>query len=221
MHQNINVSFPSLQKQHLFFINSTKPGLAMKTFLKRGVLTVLPTALSIWIIYALVIALDDLGSQLISSAGMEEPVKGAGFVLILVFLMVVGAILSFRISRWLYSLFEKFLMNFPVLNTIYSAIKDIANLIGNEEKLAHRTVLVKQGNGTLMLGFVTSDTLPQPIRDALPEQEKWVTVLYPLSYQVAGVPNLVKESELIDVDWDFEGAMRFMLTAGVAQERQG
>lgn len=192
----------------------------MKTFLKRGALTVLPTALSIWIIYSLVIMLDDFGKQLISMAGMEEPVKGAGFVLILLFLMVVGAVLSFRISRWLYSLFEKVLLNFPVLNTIYAAIKDISNLIGNEAQLAHRTVLVKQGNGTLMLGFVTSDKLPKPLSDALPREEKWVTVLYPLSYQVAGVTNLVKESELIDVDWDFEGAMRFMLTAGVAQERQ-
>ena len=190
----------------------------MKTFLKRGALTVIPTALSIWIIYSLVITLDDLGNQLISSTGMEEPMRGTGFVLILLFLMVVGAVLSFKVSRWIYALFEKVLLKFPVLNTLYGAIKDIANLIANEEKIAHRTVLVKQSNGTLMLGFVTSDKLPKPLSDALSEDEKWVTVLYPLSYQVAGVTNLVKESEVIDVDWDFEGAMRFMLTAGVAQE---
>lgn len=192
----------------------------MKTFLKRGALTVLPTALSIWIIYSLVIMLDDLGTHLISVAGMEEPVKGTGVLLILLLLMVVGAILSFRISRWLYALFEKVLMNFPVLNTIYSAIKDITNLIDGEKQIAHRTVLVRQSNGSFMLGFVTSETLPKALGEALPKDEKWVTVLYPLSYQVAGVPNLVKESEIIGVDWDFEGAMRFMLTAGVAQERK-
>jgi len=192
----------------------------MKSFLKRGILTVLPTALTIWIIFSLINVLDDIGKQFISSLGMEEPMRGIGFLLILVLLMVVGAILSFRISRWIYSLFEKTLLKFPILNTIYSALKDITNLIDNEKKLSNRTVLVRQSNGSFMLGFVTSDKLPKPISDALPKGEKWVTVLYPLSYQVAGVPNLVKESELINVDWDFEGAMRFMLTAGVAQERQ-
>ncbi len=189
----------------------------MKTFLKRGALTVLPTALSIWILYSVMIALDEMGQKLIRYTGLEEPLRGTGFLLILVFLMIVGAMLSFRVSQWAYARFEKFLLNFPVISTIYGAIKDITNLVGSDEQNTQRTVLVKQANGTYMLGFVTTSELPPQISDALPNGEVWVSVMYPLSYQVAGVTNLVKETDLIYLDWDFEQAMKFVLTAGISK----
>ena len=61
-----------------------------------------------------------------------------------------------------------------------------------------------------------TDTPPQPLLDALPEGD-WVPVLFQLSYQMAGVTSLVKREDLILVDWSFEEAMRFNLTAGISQ----
>ena len=36
-----------------------------------------------------------------------------------------------------------------------------------------------------------------------------------ISYQIAGVTVLVRKSDLVTVDWPFEDAMQFMLTAGL------
>jgi uncharacterized membrane protein len=41
-------------------------------------------------------------------------------------------------------------------------------------------------------------------------------VLFQLSYQVAGVTSLIKREDLIEVNWSFEDAMRFNLTAGIS-----
>jgi uncharacterized membrane protein len=52
----------------------------------------------------------------------------------------------------------------------------------------------------------------------LPEGD-WVPVLFQLSYQIAGVTSLVKRDDLIFVDWSFEDAMRFNLTAGISNSK--
>ena len=63
-----------------------------------------------------------------------------------------------------------------------------------------------------------SEFAPQPLVDALPEGD-WVPVLFQLSYQIAGVTSLVKREDLISVDWSFEDAMRFNLTAGISNSK--
>jgi hypothetical protein len=68
------------------------------------------------------------------------------------------------------------------------------------------------------VGFIMSDSAPQPLADALPEGD-WVPVLFQLSYQIAGVTSLVKRDDLIFVDWSFEDAMRFNLTAGISNSK--
>jgi uncharacterized membrane protein len=92
-------------------------------------------------------------------------------------------------------------------------------VVSDAKKPAQRqTVLVKQANGTYVVGFVTASHLPAPVEQALEKEgNEWVPVLMQLSYQVAGVTTLVKKSDLKYVDWPFEEAMRFMLTAGISQ----
>ena len=110
-------------------------------------------------------------------------------------------------------------MRTPVLKTIYGAVKDVATLINQNEKEPGRrqTVLIKQGSG-YTVGFVTSDRLPMPLAKAMPDQDEddpWVPVLIQISYQVAGLTVLARRSELIEVDWTFDEALAFMVTAGI------
>lgn len=190
----------------------------IKKILKRGLLSIVPLALSIWLIYSMVYTLDMLGTEMLNFLNLKSTLKGSGFFVIFIVLLLVGGVFSFSPTQWLYALLEKQLMKFPVVKTIYGAIKDVTSLLaGSEEQQQKRTVLVRQANGGFMLGFVTNEHLPEKINEALPKEEKWVVVLYPLSYQMAGITTLVKQSDILPVDWDFESAMKFMLTAGISK----
>lgn len=193
----------------------------MRRTLLRGILNTLPLVFSLWLFWSILVSLDSLGISLFKLGGWSDPINGSGFTLIILIFMVVGVAFSVSPIQWLYLKIEKQLLRFPLFNTVYGASKDLAALVSQDKpKERKQTVLVKQANDSYVVGFVTTQNIPDKLSQALPEGD-WVPVLFQLSYQVAGVTSLVKRNDLIEVDWSFEEAMRFMLTAGVSQTSAG
>jgi len=193
----------------------------MQKTLLRGILNLLPLAVSVWLCWSITVALDDMGHAVLTLIGLGNQWTGSGFILIFCLLLVAGVAFSVSPIIWLYQKLEKQILRFPFFRTIYTSIKDLASLASSDEsKIQKRqTVLFKQSNGAFIVGFVTSESIPEIVSDALPDDE-WVPVLIQMSYQVAGITSLVKRSDLIYVDWSFEDAMRFMLTAGISPAKQ-
>lgn len=193
----------------------------MKQTLIRGLLNLLPMALSLWLFWSLFESLDSLGKLLFSLVGMDTVFTGAGFILVTALVFVAGLLFSVSPIVWLWSWIERQLMRFPLFKSVYGSIRDIASLMNRDgsKPKSQQTVLVRQANGGFVVGFIMTDKPPQPLLDALPEGD-WVPVLFQLSYQMAGVTSLVKREDLIMVDWSFEEAMRFNLTAGISQTPQ-
>ncbi|WP_305373475.1 DUF502 domain-containing protein [Photobacterium leiognathi] len=188
----------------------------MKKTLLRGLLNVLPLVLSIWLFWSLFESLDKVGNFLFGLFHIGELFKGAGFLLILTLLFVAGLLFSVSPIAWLYDFIIRQLMRFPFFKTVYSSINDIASLISSDNKnKGQQTVLVRQANDSYVIGFIMSDDMPAPLIAALPDGD-WVPVLFPLSYQIAGVTTLVKREDLTVVDWSFEEAMKYNLTAGIS-----
>ncbi|EAR57107.1 hypothetical protein SKA34_18534 [Photobacterium sp. SKA34] len=188
----------------------------MKKTLLRGLLNVLPLVLSIWLFWSLFESLDKVGNFLFGLFHLTELFKGAGFLLILTLLFIAGLLFSVSPIAWLYDFIIRQLMRFPFFKTVYSSINDIASLMSSDNKnKGQQTVLVHQANDSYVIGFIMSDDMPEPLANALPEGD-WVPVLFPLSYQIAGVTTLVKREDLTLVDWSFEEAMRYNLTAGIS-----
>ncbi|TVP11941.1 DUF502 domain-containing protein [Shewanella sp. MSW] len=190
----------------------------MKQTLIRGLLNLLPMALSLWLFWSLFESLDSLGKLLFSLVGMDTVFTGAGFILVTALVFVAGLLFSVSPIVWLWSWIERQLMRFPLFKSVYGSIRDIASLMNRDSSKpkSQQTVLVRQANGGFVVGFIMTDKPPQPLLDALPEGD-WVPVLFQLSYQMAGVTSLVKREDLIMVNWSFEEAMRFNLTAGISQ----
>lgn len=179
-------------------------------------MNLLPMVLSLWLFWSLFISLDGLGRLLFELVGFDELYIGAGFMLVAVIVFIAGLLFSVSPIVWLYGWLERQLMKFPLFKSVYGSIRDIAGLMNRDGKpKTQKTVLVKQANGGYVVGFIMSDETPSPLSQALPEGD-WVPVLFQLSYQMAGVTTLVKREDLIPVDWSFEDAMRFNLTAGIS-----
>jgi len=194
----------------------------MQKVITRGIVRILPMAASLWIFWSISVGLNDIGLALLRLVGINDPWQGTGFIVVFGLLLVLG--LAFAVSPifWLYQKLEQQILRFPLIKTVYSAIQDMASLVSTDSKKTEyrQTVLVKQANDSFVVGFVTAADVPSAVKTALAQQdmnEEWVPVLMQLSYQIAGVTTLVKKADLIYVDWPFEDAMRFMLTAGISQ----
>jgi len=189
----------------------------------KGALVALPILITTWIAWSAIKWLNGLGMAALTTLHLDFlTFPGGGLVIILVILFLLGWLLKFSFIDWFYQKTEKTVMRFPVIKTLYGAVKDFANMFDKSKDKSQQVVLVDlQGMGQ-MIGIITSDQLPGKIAELVNDtsSEKLLTVYLPMSYMVGGFTLFLPESKIKRLDWSFEEAMRFAITAGVSQDSQ-
>lgn len=196
--------------------------LILKPLLK-GALVVLPILITVWVSWSALKWIDGLGQSAIATIQLDFLIfPGSGLFIMLVLLLLIGLLLKFSFIDWFYQRIENAVMRFPVVKTLYGAVKDFANMFDKSKDKNQQVALVdlqSQGMG-MMIGIITTDQLPGKISDVVKDNsaEKLLTVYIPMSYMVGGFTLFLPESKVKPVDWSFEEAMRFAITAGVSQD---
>ncbi|MCB1584082.1 MAG: DUF502 domain-containing protein [Xanthomonadales bacterium] len=195
----------------------------MKKFLLKpllkGSLVVFPVIITIWVIWSLVTWIDGLGRKTLEPFLLDHLIfPGAGLIVVIAILLAVGLLFQFNYINWIFSQVEKYLMKFPLVKTVYSAMKDLAGMFDNKQNKDQQVVLVNMQNSGLgyLVGMITNTQLPSAVNNQ--QAHKLVAVYLPMSYMVGGYTILIEKEKVKPVDWSFEEAMRFALTAGVSQK---
>ena len=189
----------------------------------KGTLVLFPVLVTVWVIWSLVAWLDGLGRMALQPFMLDHLIfPGSGLVIMVVVLILVGLLFRFNYVNWMFKKIEHRLMKFPLVKTVYSAVKDLAGMFDNSQQKHQQVVLVdmqKSGLGFL-IGMVTNDALPSAMQSSLPAdvEHKPVAVYLPMSYMVGGYTIFTTTDKIKPIDWTFEEAMRFALTAGVSQK---
>lgn len=198
----------------------------------RGLLTLIPITLTIYILYSVVLILENfLGTTL--RQFWPGYVPGVGFILTLICIFIFGLRLNnFFTARFL-GLLEKQLSQIPFVKAIYSPLRDIMNLFSkNSDSGLKHVVLVRlldqPGNqGALGFGLVTRDQFQDLnlggakdhendlLQDLLKDK---VAVYFPLSYAMGGMTLLVPKKNVQAVDIPFEKAMSLAITGWIKAE---
>ncbi len=187
----------------------------------KGSLVVFPVLITIWVVWGLVKWIDGLGRKTLEPFLLDHLIfPGSGLIIVTVILLVVGLLFQFNFINWVFSKLEKNLMKFPLVKTVYSAVKDLAGMFDNSKNKNQQVVLVNmQASGLgYLVGMITNSQLPQTIAAETPQETELVAVYLPMSYMVGGYTILIEKERVKAVDWSFEEAMRFALTAGVSQQ---
>ena len=104
-------------------------------------------------------------------------------------------------------------------------MKDLAGMFDNNQSNEQQVVLVDMQSSGLghIVGMITNKNLPSAINNTLSEglepEKQMVAVYLPMSYMVGGYTILIEREKVKVIDWSFEEAMRFALTAGVSQKK--
>lgn len=191
----------------------------MKSFLK-GAMVVLPLLITAWLLWSTLLWLNQIGLNALAWLGIHNPlIPGLGLILMLLSVLMVGLLFQFNPISWLYERIENTLLRFPIVRTLYGAIKDFAEMFDREKQQDQPVVLVTLPGGTQAVGFITSQSLPTVLKASNDDEDPRVAVYLPMSYMVGGYTIIVPRSQLQALDWSFEDAMRFALTAGVSQSQ--
>lgn len=179
----------------------------------RGLGTVLPVALTLYLIYWLAVSSEQVlgkGIKLILPDEYYWPGMGLAAGIALTF--AVGLLVRAWFIRTLWRWSEKLLESIPLVKTVYTGLRDIFSFAaGDKQKQGlGRVVRVKLPGNMRMIGFVTSESPSWRPRD-----DVHVAVYIPLSYQIGGHTVLIHPDKLEPLDMKVEDAMRLALTAGM------
>jgi uncharacterized membrane protein len=177
---------------------------ALVNYFLRGLVVVAPLAFTAYVCWRLFVAID---------GWLGLPVPGAGFVLTVLFFVLVGFLASTFLARGAFALVETALSRLPFVRLVYTSTKDLLNAFVGEKRSFDRPVLVTiyPAVGGRALGFVTQHTLDQL---GLVGQ---VAVYFPFSYSVAGHVMVFPAESVEPLPVDSADVMAFIVSGGVTR----
>jgi uncharacterized membrane protein len=184
--------------------------------LMKGFATILPVALTIYVIWWLATTAETLLRRFITIFVPEEQYwPGLGLIVGFVILLAVGAMVNAYLVRRAIRAWEELLGRIPVVKTIYGAIRDLTNFLpSGDQRRDLRSVVVYRFNGARIVGFVTRDDLPE--LEAQAGGIDLVAVYFPMSYALGGYTLYLPKSEVEILDMPVETAMRMVLTGAMS-----
>jgi len=173
----------------------------------RGLVVVVPLVLTIYVCAVIFTTID-------SWLGLS--IRGAGFVLALVLITLVGFFASTIVTRSLLNALDRLFDRLPFVRLLYSSAKDMLNAFVGEKRRFDKPVLVSISNdrAVKVLAFLTSDSLSSL------GIEDHVTVYMPQSYGFAGHIVVVPADRVQRIDADAAEVMAFIISGGVTQVEQ-
>lgn len=122
-----------------------------------GLLVLAPTAVTLWVAWALFRFFDDILGRSLRARGIS--VVGLGFVLLNVLLLVLGWLATKLLGRRVFAIWDRIMTKVPLLNKVYATLRQIAELLlGPPREGSFRRVAVVEYpiSGSYAVGFVTS-----------------------------------------------------------------
>ena len=181
----------------------------------RGVLTLLPFGLTIYVLLIFLIWSEATFALAITWALGEYYIPGMGLIFGIILICLLGFLISHQRSGTIFSFLEVPFKNVPIVKSIYSAVKNLADYFSPDAEHKSQVVVVRWPNMDIqMVGFLTRPdlkTLPQEL-----DRDSKVAVYFPMSYQIGGYTVFVPRDWITPVDRSFEDAMRFVITTGVS-----
>lgn len=182
--------------------------------LVTGFIALLPVVLTIYLLYWVAMASEDVMGNALSYVLPEEYYfPGLGMLIGLVVVFLVGLLMNAYLVRRLFTFGEQILYRLPLVKSVYRAFRDFFDFFSPDKEGLGQVVAVTF-NDMELVGFVTQDDparLPPSFRD-----RDCVLVYLPMSYMVGGYTILVPRKDLRPLKMTRDEAMQFVLTAGIS-----
>ena len=135
-----------------------------KHYLITGLLSILPIALTYWIVLKLFQFFSNPGAKIVAIIFKDNVPQYipefAGFILTISFIYFMGLLISNVFGKQIYTWFEKILSRIPFVNTVYRTIKQITSHLSGPDRQAFRKVVFIEypRKGIWTLSMVTGES---------------------------------------------------------------
>ena len=180
----------------------------MKKFINyflQGLLYIVPITVTLYVVYWTFQKIDGI---------LPFQFPGLGLIIIIALITFIGFVGSAIIASPINSFFQRLLKKAPLLQTIYSSVKDLMGTFVGKKKGFSQPVLIKlYENSTIeRIGFITNEDL-----STLRIKEGKVLVYLPHSYAFSGQLFVVDRSYITPIDSSSSEIMKLIISGGVTE----
>lgn len=191
----------------------------MKKYLITGLLIWIPLVITLWVLKLIVDALDQtlllLPPEFRTENWLGLHVPGMGAVMTLVIVLATGLFATNLLGARLVQLWHHILHRIPVVNSIYSSVKQISDTLFSSSGQAFRKALLVQWPqpGMWTIAFLTG-TPGGDVANHL--KGDFVSVYVPTTPNpTGGYFVMVARKDLIELDMSVDEALKYIISMGV------
>jgi uncharacterized membrane protein len=175
-----------------------------KCFL-NGLLVSIPLVATLYVVYVIFSKIDSI---------FKFEIPGAGFLLTIVTITVIGFISSNFLTKGLVHFVDRVFARLPLIKMIYTSIKDLIGAFVGDKKSFDKPVLVtlSPGSNIQAVGFITRESLKN-----IGHADK-MAVYLPQSYNFAGNLIVVPKEQVSPLSVDSGDIMAFIVSGGVTSK---
>jgi uncharacterized membrane protein len=178
----------------------------MKKFINyflQGLLYIVPITVTMYVVFWTFQKIDGI---------LPFQFPGLGMIVIIALITLIGFIGTSIISSPINSFFQNLLKKAPLLNTVYSSVKDLMRTFVGKKKGFSQAVLIKlYENSTIeRIGFISNEDL-----SSLGIKDGKILVYLPHSYAFSGQLFVVERSYITPIDKSSAEIMKLIVSGGV------
>jgi uncharacterized membrane protein len=196
-----------------------------RRYLITGLLVWVPLVITLWVLSLLVGIMDQtlllLPPKWRTEAWLGVHVPGLGVILTLLIVFATGVFGANILGQRLVRFWEGVLARIPVVNTLYTGVKQISDTLFKPGGQAFRKALLVEwpSPGSWTIAFLTG----QPGGDVVNHLKgDYVSIYVPTTPNpTGGYFIMVARSKVIELDMSVDEALKYIISMGVAVPMQG
>ena len=187
-----------------------------------GLVVIAPVALTIWLIWTAIGWIDSVVLPLVPYDFQPEKyiginLRGVGLIFFLIFTVLVGWIAKGLIGRSMIAFAESFVERMPVIRSIYSGVKQIAETVfAQSERSFEKACLIQYPRkGIWAIGFISTEAKGEVAREAETD-DTLLSVFVPTTPNpTSGFLLFFPKGDVIELDMSVEDAAKLVISAGL------
>lgn len=192
----------------------------MKKYFITGLLIWIPLVITIWVLKLVVDMLDQslllLPMALRTENWLGIHIPGLGVLLTLLIVFLTGTVTANLIGQRLVDFWHDILHRIPVVNSIYSSVKQVSDTLFSSSGEAFRKALLVQWprEGMWTIAFLTGTPGGDVNRHL---QGDYVSVYVPTTPNpTGGYFVMMRREDVIELDMSVDTALKYVISMGVA-----
>ncbi len=191
----------------------------LRKYFITGLLILVPLSITFWVLHSVIGVMDQslllLPMNWRPEVLLGRYIPGVGTVLTLLIIFVTGLLARNYIGNYVVAGWESVLNRIPIVNTIYSSVKQVSDTLFSSTGNAFRTAVLVQypREGSWTIAFITG-TPGGELKQHLPGE--YVSMYVPTTPNpTSGFFLMMPKADVIELDMSVDVALKYIVSMGV------